>query len=214
MKNLRGSSALWASNLEELLPMMKQLGMPSFFLTFSCNDLHWEDMKKALLIADDRPHENPNNLSLEDVQKLIEKHPVTVSRQFIVGVEALLRLLKNAETLFGGKVVDYWYRIEFQNRGSPHLHMVIWNENLPDFNTDEGVKLLESLISCRKPDSSEDSELHKLVTECQEHIDTRLHAAKKVMFVVLDFYGLFPQKQNLLKEISKHYGKMEDECSF
>ncbi|KAJ8877392.1 hypothetical protein PR048_021846 [Dryococelus australis] len=36
--------------------------------------------------------------------------------------------------VFGGQVVDYWWRVEFQCRGSPHLHMVVWVKDHPNLN--------------------------------------------------------------------------------
>lgn len=127
MQNLRGTGAYWFQDLQELLAMMKQLGYPTFFLTFSCNDLNWLDMRKALLNADGRPDADQGSLSKEEVRQLVERHPITVARQFMVRIQALLRLLKNDDNVHGGKLIDYWYRIEIQNRGSPYLHMVTWH---------------------------------------------------------------------------------------
>lgn len=30
-----------------------------------------------------------------------------------------------------GKIVDFFFRVEFQQRGSPHIHMLLWIENAP-----------------------------------------------------------------------------------
>lgn len=35
-----------------------------------------------------------------------------------------------------GKIKDYFYRVEFQQRGSLHVHMLIWVENAPIFEVD------------------------------------------------------------------------------
>ncbi len=35
-----------------------------------------------------------------------------------------------------GKVIDYFYRVEFQQRGSPHIHCLFWVENAPKLNED------------------------------------------------------------------------------
>ena len=32
-----------------------------------------------------------------------------------------------------GKIKDWFYRVEYQQRGSPHVHMLIWLENAPVF---------------------------------------------------------------------------------
>jgi hypothetical protein len=43
-------------------------------------------------------------------------------------LSVLNTLLKQNEDKDGvlGKLVDYWFRIEFQDRGSPHLHSMLW----------------------------------------------------------------------------------------
>ncbi|GFS42488.1 helitron_like_N domain-containing protein [Trichonephila inaurata madagascariensis] len=66
LKNLRGSAAYWKTAHNELIGQIRCLGPPHYFLTFSCNDLNWLDMHKALLIADGRPNEDPNELDICD----------------------------------------------------------------------------------------------------------------------------------------------------
>lgn len=179
IRNLRGSGAYFTQCTKELTSMMAQLGTPSFFLTFSADDLHWPDLRYALLLADGRPHVDPFSLTAEETQVLIEKFPVTVMRHFQNRFLALLNLMQNDDILFGGKVVDFWWRIEFQNRGAPHVHMVIWVENMPrlDQNMTEEelqsfIDRIDSIISCKLPDSNEDSELYELVSNCQHHHHT------------------------------------------
>lgn len=46
MRNIRGSASYWRKCCSELIAMVRTLGPPSWFLTFSCNDLHWPDMIK------------------------------------------------------------------------------------------------------------------------------------------------------------------------
>lgn len=50
-----------------------------------------------------------------------------------------------------GKVIDYAIRIEFQKRGSPHAHILIWIEKAPiytEVNGDEVLKFVEDKIRC------------------------------------------------------------------
>lgn len=171
IKKLRGSAAYWNTALTELLAQIRCLGPPHFFFTSSSNDLHWIDMRKALLIADGRDAVDPDSLTVQETQRLIEKFPTVVSRQFMIRVSALLVLLKNNQDIFGAKVKDFYWRIEFQNRGSPHLHMVLWLEECPGFDTPEGLQLIDKVCSCELP-SEEDPDLRSLVTKCQTHRHT------------------------------------------
>lgn len=45
-----------------------------------------------------------------------------------------------------GKVIDFFWRIEFQNRGSPHVHSIWWVEGAPDISTPEGLAALPAYI--------------------------------------------------------------------
>ena len=76
LENLTGTAAYWRTALYELIAMIKCISPPHYFITFSCNDLHWLDMRKALLIADRRPNVDPNDLYIHETQRLIEKYPV------------------------------------------------------------------------------------------------------------------------------------------
>lgn len=69
-----------------------------------------------------------------------------------------------------GQIVDYKYRIEFQHRGSPHVHMLVWVKDAPTFekNTKEELKtFIDSKLTCSIP--PEDDELHDIITLVQQH---------------------------------------------
>lgn len=83
-----------------------------------------------------------------------------------------MKFIQNNDEVFGGKVKDFWWRIEFQNRGSPHLHMVVWIENHPAFDTEEGILLHDRNCWCKIPTEEEDPELFELVKKCQIHRHT------------------------------------------
>ncbi|PZC79192.1 hypothetical protein B5X24_HaOG216756 [Helicoverpa armigera] len=167
MRNMRGSNAYWQSACSNLIAMVKNLGPPTWFLTLSCNDLNWYDILKALLIAAGRPNESPNDLTFNDKQALVDNHPVTLSRQFMIRVNAFMTFLKNDDQILGGKLIDFWWRIEFQNRGSPHLHMLCWIQNAPDFDTPEGRNLINDMVSCSL--NNTDDELNDVVKRVQIH---------------------------------------------
>ena len=58
--------------------------------------------------------------------------------------------------IFGGNLVEHWWRIEFQNRGSPHLHIFIWIDGTPDFNSPSGIERIDHVMSCHIPEENED----------------------------------------------------------
>ena len=57
------------------------------------------------------------------------------------------------------KIKDYFYRVEFQQRGSPHIHMLVWVNNAPSIskNTVEEIADFVNLyITCKKNDEIEE----------------------------------------------------------
>ena len=44
MNSIKGTPAHWKKFMHEVWAMVKQLGVPTFFLTLSCADLRWNDM--------------------------------------------------------------------------------------------------------------------------------------------------------------------------
>ena len=44
MSPIKGTPAYWKKFLSEVLAMVKQLGLPTFFMTLSCADLRWNEL--------------------------------------------------------------------------------------------------------------------------------------------------------------------------
>ena len=44
MNTIKGTPAYWKRFLFEVLAMVKQLGLPTFFMTLSCADLRWDEL--------------------------------------------------------------------------------------------------------------------------------------------------------------------------
>ena len=81
-----------------------------------------------------------------------------------------------------GKMVDWFYRVEYEQRGSPHIHMLIWLQNAPVYGVgkDEDVAAyIDSIISCSKP--QDDEELLDLVNkQTHRHSHTCRKKSKNV----------------------------------
>lgn len=69
-----------------------------------------------------------------------------------------------------GHIKDYFSRVEFQQRGSPHVHCLFCIENAPqiDKNTDdEVIQFVDKYVTCELP--SHDESLLDIVTSVQQH---------------------------------------------
>ncbi|KAK3922585.1 ATP-dependent DNA helicase [Frankliniella fusca] len=148
---LRSTKAYWKSRCSELLDMVSDLGAPTIFFTLSSADYHWKDLFRLFGV------DNPSSISVNEKTKLIGENPRLVSTFFKLRCEHLLHkcFFKRFD------VVDYWYRVEYQHRGSCHVHGVIWIKGAPNVKNvkteEEKQKVKEffdKLVSCENPDLS------------------------------------------------------------
>ena len=94
------------------------------------------------------------SLSFNEKSNWLKRNPVTAARHFHYRLHVFFQefFKSSAEPL--GKMEDCAIRIEFQARGSPHAHTLIWVKDAPKFGvaTDEDFsKFLDKYISCAIP---------------------------------------------------------------
>ncbi|XP_075334585.1 uncharacterized protein LOC142395729 [Odontesthes bonariensis] len=179
LKPIRGTPAFWQSAKRDILACVKQLGKPTWFASFSSADMRWTNLLYTLLKQDGRT-ETAEQLEWADKCELLRQNPVTAARMFDFRWHVFLRevLMSPANPI--GKVVDYYYRVEFQQRGSPHCHCLFWISGAPilDQNTDEEVvEFIDKYITCELP--SEDEPLFEVVTSVQQHSKRHSKSCKK-----------------------------------
>ena len=75
--------------------MIKGLGPPSWFISFTCNDSNWPDLLEASCGTDRQENVNTGELMFERKVHLVEQYPITVARQFMVRVNTLLCFMKS-----------------------------------------------------------------------------------------------------------------------
>ncbi|KAK3931974.1 ATP-dependent DNA helicase, partial [Frankliniella fusca] len=159
--SLRGSKQYWSARAGELTDMCEQLGLPTVFLTLSCADLHWVELYRLLTGLDD-----VSELREKERRDLLQQNPYIVDSFFHQRVQSFIKSVLSVEY----PVKDYWYRIEYQHRGSPHMHGVFWFEDAPDVSNiktanEEELKHIcdyfDKLISAVNPNPrTENSAVH------------------------------------------------------
>ena len=171
LKNVRGTPAYWQSTQKDILAMVRQLGKPTWFASFSSADMRWPEIMETLLIqTGDR--RKLCELEWADKCNLLKSNPVTVARMFDKRFHTFMKQVILSESHPIGKVKDYFYRIEYQKRGSAHAHVLFWCEDTPQLGVDkdeEVSRFIEKYISCNIPSELEDAELHEIVNSVQTH---------------------------------------------
>ncbi|XP_012832537.1 PREDICTED: uncharacterized protein LOC105953423 [Erythranthe guttata] len=135
------------NNFVDALQICNWIGFPSLFITITCNP-QWPEIQRAL---------NGTNLRPED-------RPDILARVFKMKLDSLMSDLKK------GKIFDriraYVCTIEFQKRGLPHAHILIWlhNEDKPKTSKD-----IDKIICAEIPDKVTDRKMYDLVEKYMIH---------------------------------------------
>ena len=90
-----------------------------------------------------RPHDRRPAAQAAE-RKTVRTHqqdPITVARYFDHRFACLRNYMfdKHGGPFKDNPIVDYDYRIEFHNKGSPHAHMLVWNRDAPEFDKYEFI---------------------------------------------------------------------------
>ena len=164
LQSVRGTKQYWFVRQSELKCMVREWGSPTLFLTFSCAEYESPDIANYL--------RSVNNVSSSyNIGKLCTEDPISVSRQFSLKFHAFFNtVLKKGEVL--GKVDHFYWKKEYQARGAPHYHVLLWIRDAPVIGQDDPDKVLswiQERITCQIPDKETSPELHRLVTRYQMH---------------------------------------------
>ena len=141
-----GSSRNMIQHCQDALAINRYYHGADFFLTMTANP-NWKEIKDALL---------PGQTAAD--------RPDLVNRVFKAKVQELKDDLF-AKGYLGRTVARVW-TIEFQKRGLPHIHMIIFLHQEDKLHTPEDV---DSLLSAEFPDEVEEPELFELVKKYMVH---------------------------------------------
>ena len=152
LSNDRTSPVYWPLKKRELMAMIRTLGIPTFFLTLSAAETRWPELIVILVrILENKEisQEEVDQISWEHKCNLIRKDPVTCARYFDRRLRELFKLIRTPGGPFEEyEVDDFYIRIEFQHRGSPHAHCIVYLKNAPKFDKErpESRAACEALI--------------------------------------------------------------------
>uniref|UniRef100_A0A914VPN6 ATP-dependent DNA helicase n=1 Tax=Plectus sambesii TaxID=2011161 RepID=A0A914VPN6_9BILA len=168
LANCRGTTQYWNNQMRHLTAMDANAGPATFFVTLSAKEYKWEDVREVLELLN---QDIPNVTTLRQ-GFLTTKDPVTVSNQFYNRFKTLMKeAILNEDGPFG-KVEYYFWRIEYQARGAPHIHMKLWVKGAPvvgEASDEEVLKFVTKYITCRSPSPVTSPDLYRLVMDNQMH---------------------------------------------
>ena len=141
--------------------MVREYGSPTLFLTLSCAEYDSLDIATYLRKVNNVPDSYP-------IGKLCTEDPVSVLRKF--SHDFFQTVIIKGQVL--GCVSHYFFKKEYQARGAPHYHILLWIDGAPVAGTDsndEVLQWIQARITCCIPEENSNPELHQLVTKYQHH---------------------------------------------
>ncbi|KAK2417432.1 hypothetical protein QL285_039731 [Trifolium repens] len=129
------------------MAISSHVGFPDVFITFTCNPT-WSEITREL---------QKNNLQPQDRLDLITK-------VFKIKFDELMKDLTKRHIL--GKVLAYMYTIEFQKRGLPHAHILIFLHPASKYPQPSDI---DKIISAEIPNPQTEEELYNLVKKHMIH---------------------------------------------
>jgi len=156
LRTLRGSPPYWEACKKDIFAMIRQLGLPTWFCSFSAAETKWLPLLVALgkfVDNKDYSEEEVANLTWDQKSRLIKSDPVTCARYFDYRFQRFMFEVLMDKSRPIGEIVDYFYRIEFQQRGSPHVHMLVWIKNAPSTKSHSNIDVtgfVDKYLTCSK----------------------------------------------------------------
>nr|XP_029143262.1 uncharacterized protein LOC112805939 [Arachis hypogaea] len=135
------------NNCQDAMAICKKYGYPDLFITMTCNS-SWQEIGRV---------NNPRTLKVED-------RPDISYRVFKIKLDMIISDLKQGIP-FG--VLDAgMYTVEFQKRGLPHAHILLWLSGDHKITT---TTQIDQLISSELPDPAQHPKLFRAVSTYMIH---------------------------------------------
>ncbi|KAL3656101.1 hypothetical protein CASFOL_000497 [Castilleja foliolosa] len=137
-----GGARCMIQNYQDAMAICRSVGYPDLFITFTCNPA-WPEIVRFLEAQNMRPEDRPD----------------IVTRVFKLKLNELIREMK--------KKIKFVYTIEFQKRGLPHAHILLFLAKENNYPTPDDI---DRIISAEIPDKESDPTYYDAIKTHMMHV--------------------------------------------
>jgi hypothetical protein len=153
-----GSTRHMYQLFQDSMAIARHCGKPDVFLTMTANP-SWFEIDDNLFTYD----EDDDDPDQPRKKQTASDRPDIVARVFAQKIKAMLKDIKDG--LFG-EVLGYVFTIEFQKRGLPHIHLLLFLKG--PFKIRDAAHV-DSIVSAQIPDPVAHPMLYETITKCMMH---------------------------------------------
>ena len=204
LRQVPGTPPYWQKFMYEVIANVKQLGIPTWFMTLSCADLRWPELFQIVARTQGKniTEEQVKALSYAERCSMLNANPVVTAKHFQYRVDTFFTEVLLSQSNPIGKITYYALRIEFQMRGSPHLHALIWTSDCPKLtseNKEAYIEFIDKHVQANRPNEQDEPELHELVKMYKKHSHSK--TCRKYKNVSCRFnFGQFFTKRTIVAQ--------------
>ena len=133
--NIPGTDSYLANHKRNLEGLVAEKGSPTFWMTYTAGDNYWIELHS---MAVQEGHYNEDEIGMTETDKAVLRRKWVRDNPHIVDHYFFMRAKEYFNSFYGKDCLNaewYWYRIEYQKRGSAHVHgccRLKSDPNLPD----------------------------------------------------------------------------------
>ena len=173
LATVRGTPSYWQRLFHDVLAMQRQIGIPTWFLTLSAADLQWPDVITCIAQQKGQAFTTADISQMTWAEKTmwLRTNPVTAARHFQHRLDAFFSVVLRSDAQPLGNISDHVIRIEFQARGSPHAHCILWSQDAPKLDKDPDEHVTQFIDRYQHGFlPTDDTSLRELVEQRQTHV--------------------------------------------